>query len=615
MKKLHITTLSAVLLGVGIVLAGSGCSPKSNRSTSSIDPQFERHLTTLRELSGTPAGGTPETLPPVLCKLPKISFQAANELGSFLNESSDQIQKSGNSELRERFLEKDIKGNVLRPALPDGASVEPWSQKDLAQDKAPGTSTEKAYQELGISDRGEVITVAVIDSGMDIQHEVLAPQIHDQSWNFLGSKDGKNLYSTNLEITRELRRMKKIKAIRDLTPAEAQYLVQVEADYNEGIQGVRTRVASREKGLNELQTAFDTLRMACGTSLTTIDQVASVQSEDEAVLAAKKVALQYLSGGWTIARFKASIDHWKRAIDTYYNLDFDPSAIVGDNPDQLDEQGYGNSNVMPVGEDEAHATHVAGIIGAVRGAVHGIEHGIQGQASRVKILSLRAVPDGDERDKDVGNAIRYAADHGARVINMSFGKSLSPNKEYVWDSIRYAGARNVLIVHAAGNDSLDNDKNTHYPSRVVTDQDGNVKEVLENVLEVGASSRFYDVNLPAEFSDFGQTTVDLFAPGAQILSSIPHNKYAEFDGTSMACPEVAGVAALVLSQYPGLTALQLKKLLMDSVSKTPAPFLVSLPGGGAHGAPSLVDFATLSVTGGLLNAYTALKMAASQGLK
>ncbi|MGZ3686927.1 MAG: S8 family serine peptidase [Bdellovibrionota bacterium] len=571
----------------------------------------------------TPVGKTPQkaaaqpaadsTLPPPLvakdhapinCQPLGVAPATGFQIQEHFQKQAAKLEKLTRKQYRELFVDTDAKGNVRNPALPDGASIDPWSQKDLSADKIPGTSTEKAYAELGLQNNGAMITVAVLDSGMDITHEVLAAHIDHQGWNFLGSADGANVYSTNLEVTREVRRLRKLRAEGPLGEEDTAYQTRIEKEYDDGMQASKRTAATRTKSLGELTSALDTLRTACKVPVGTLDEVNAVQSSDDAVIAAKQAALKYLANGWTVERFHTSIAHWNHTLETYYNLDFDPSAIVGDHPDQLDEKGYGNNEVMPVGSDEEHATHVAGIIGAVRGTAHGIN----GQANRVRILSIRAVPDGDERDKDIANGIRYAVDHGARVINMSFGKDLSPNKEYVWDAIRYARANDVLLVHAAGNDSENNDVKTFYPSRYVTDKSGKVTEVLDNVIEVGASTRTLDADLPAIFSDYGQTTVDLFAPGAMILSSIPGNQYAEFDGTSMATPEVAGIAALVLSQYPKLNVSQLKKVLLDSAQKPSADLLVNLP--SASGDTNLVPFKTLSITGGVVNAYEALKAAA-----
>jgi cell wall-associated protease len=224
-----------------------------------------------------------------------------------------------------------------------------------------------------------------------------------------------------------------------------------------------------------------------------------------------------------------------------------------------------------------------------------------GVAENVKLLSVRAVPDGDEYDKDIALAIRYAVDNGAKVINMSFGKSYSPNAEWVYDAIKYAAGKDVLLVHAAGNDHKNIDKSDNFP----TDAPDKIKEITDNVITIGAMTRNFNENLVASFSNYGKLNVDLFAPGLEIYSTVPKNEYKSIQGTSMAAPEVAGVASLIRSYYPELSASQVKHILMNSGIKVDLEVL--LPGGDGK----LVPFSDLSQSGRVLNAYNALKMADS----
>jgi subtilisin family serine protease len=246
-----------------------------------------------------------------------------------------------------------------------------------------------------------------------------------------------------------------------------------------------------------------------------------------------------------------------------------------------------------MGPDASHGTHVAGIIGAIRG--NGI--GMNGIATNVRLMTIRTVPDGDERDKDVANAIRYAVDHGAHVINRSFGKSYSPQKDLVDAAIRYADERGVLMIHAAGNDGEDLETAGNYPTR---DYAGGGQAA--NWIEVGASNWKVD-SLAAPFSNYGQTKVDVFAPGVDVLSTVPGDEYKREDGTSMAAPVVTGVAALLMAYFPNLTAADVKRILLESSIKY-GDRVVSQPGTGVP-----VRFGTLSVTGGVVNAYAAVRRA------
>jgi subtilisin family serine protease len=246
------------------------------------------------------------------------------------------------------------------------------------------------------------------------------------------------------------------------------------------------------------------------------------------------------------------------------------------------------------GPDAMHGTHVAGIIGALRGD----GAAMQGIAPNVEIMAVRAVPDGDERDVDVARAIRYAVDNGAQIVNMSFGKGYSPAKASVDSAVRYAESRGVLLVHAAGNEGENNDDTPSYPTPLLA---GGTRAA--NWLEVGASSWKPLAALPAEFSNYGREQVDLFAPGVDILSTVPGGGLKRESGTSMAAPVVSGVAALLMAYFPELTAMQVRDILLESVRKLPE-LEVRRPGDG-----STVKFATLSRTGGVIDAYAAVKLA------
>jgi subtilisin family serine protease len=268
--------------------------------------------------------------------------------------------------------------------------------------------------------------------------------------------------------------------------------------------------------------------------------------------------------------------------------------IVKDNELDINDRNYGNNDVMA--NTPFHGTHVAGIIGAVRNN----KKGIDGIADNVKIMAIRAVPDGDEHDKDIALAIRYAVDNGAKVINMSFGKSFSPEKNWVDDAVKYAESKNVLLVHAAGNDGSNIDTVDNFPNPVyVADA-----KTASNWLTVGASGDLNNGGLVASFSNYGKEQVDVFAPGHEIYSTIPgRNTYGNASGTSMASPVAAGVAAFLLSYYPTLTAQQVKQVI-ESSAVAPTDNVTTPRTGDA------VALSELSKTGGLINAYEAAKLAA-----
>ncbi|MBK7099262.1 MAG: S8 family serine peptidase [Sphingobacteriales bacterium] len=265
--------------------------------------------------------------------------------------------------------------------------------------------------------------------------------------------------------------------------------------------------------------------------------------------------------------------------------------IVNDNENDINDRFYGNNNLYVSKDGAMHGTHVAGIIGADRNNGKGMD----GVADNVKLMSLRAVPDGDEHDKDIAVAIRYAADNGARVINMSFGKSFSPEKKWVDDAVKYAESKGVLMVHAAGNDAKNVDTTFNFPSAYYLDGTRPV-----NWITVGASGDEKAKGLVAPFSNYGKKEVDVFAPGMQIYSTVPGgNTYQNQQGTSMASPVVAGLAAFIMSYYPDLTASQVKEIIMKTVSKPIKK--VKQPG-----TDNDVLLSDISVSGGIVNGYEAI---------
>ena len=293
----------------------------------------------------------------------------------------------------------------------------------------------------------------------------------------------------------------------------------------------------------------------------------------------------------------AGLKHFTEQLNYNYNIDFNGREVVGDNPYDITDLGYGNGNPQNRMEDESHGTHVAGIIAAERNN----GKGVNGVANNVAIMSIRAVPNGDEYDKDIALGIRYAVDNGAKIINGSFGKSFSPNATWVYDAIKYAADNDVLFVHAAGNEGadLDDPSNPNFPN----DQIDNGPEIADNVITVGALSSKYGSEMVATFSNYGKVNVDVFAPGDNIYSTMPNNEYEYQGGTSMAAPAVAGVAALIRSQYPKLTASEVKHILMDSGL---APMAKVVLGGDTSITATLNN---VSTSGKIVNAYNALIMA------
>jgi len=506
-----------------------------------------------------------------------------------------------------------------------GTAPKDWFLRDPEGDSLQGISLEKTYNTFLKGQPSRTIIVAVIDSGIDIDHEDLKDVIWTNpneiagngidddkngyiddihGWNFIGGKNG-NVNEDTDELTREYVRLKKqFEGIDEKKISKKQ-----RPEYEE-YQKLKTRfeklVATNTEQYQLYYNLYQNVSQSVDTlkSLLKVDElspelVEQFESSEPNLLFAKGFVLNIFRNIGAdnsleefLAELKEAADHFGRIVTYGYNEDFDPRAIVGDDANNPYEKGYGNNDVK--GPDPMHGTHVAGIIGANRKN----EIGIKGIADNVKIMSVRAVPNGDERDKDVANAILYAVDNGAHIINMSFGKSTSPLKDVVDRAVKHAEKKGVLLIHAAGNDADDIDVKKDFPNRYYADG-----TEAKNWIEVGASSWGADKNFVGSFSNYGKKSVDLFAPGVEIYSTLPDNKYKDLNGTSMASPVTAGVAALLMSYFPEFSALEVKDIIRQSTRKFDN-LRITTPGGKGE-----IEFSAMSSTGGLINVYQAVKLA------
>lgn len=478
-----------------------------------------------------------------------------------------------------------------------------WSHLDLVKDTIPGMSVDKAYNQLLKNKKGTKVIVGVIDSGIDISHEDLKGKIWTNKkeiagnkkdddnngyiddingWNFLGESNDENL-----ELTRIVKKGPN-------TPGYAEAKAELDAKLAEMNQQ-KPQVDMIAKADKDIRTHLkkEVYTLADLKAITT-----TVASLNQSKMIMMSIATQ--AGEGFQDEVNDYIEQVYDMINYNLNVNHDGRKLVGDNPNDINDKKYGNGNVKgPDVTDGLHGTHVAGIIAQVRGNGKGGD----GVINNVEIMALRAVPNGDEYDKDIALAIRYAVDNGAKVINGSFGKDYSPQKEWVWEAIKYAASKDVLIVHAAGNDAKDIDTEPNFPSDEV-----NGKEIADNFLSIGALNKEYGTNIIASFSNFGKMNVDVFAPGNQIYATIPNNKYKYLQGTSMASPNAAGVAALIRSYYPNLTASQVKHILMDSGTPISANVVVGEQ-------KTAVPFSNTCVSGKIVNAYNALLMAEQMSKK
>jgi subtilisin family serine protease len=491
--------------------------------------------------------------------------------------------------------------------------LERWSHLDIITDTIPGMSVDKAYAELLKDKKGVQVIVGIIDSGVDIEHPDLAAAVWTNYKEIAGNgiDDDKNGYIDDVhgwnflgDITKENYEYERI--IRDKSLTDDSTYNKAKAIYDGKISAATKGREQMEKMLLNYDLANPEIIKVLKKESYTVDDLGTIASTDNKVIQSKEIMKELLSFGIPVQELRPEI---KKELESIIlslngdNLKTDYRIVVGDNPNDLKDTKYGNNNVIgPEKQEALHGTHVAGIV--AQGRYNNI--GGDGIASNnVQIMTLRAVPDGDEYDKDIALAIRYAVDNGAKVINGSFGKSISPHKQWVYAAIKYAEKKDVLIVHAAGNDVKNIDIEDNFPN----DSDDKVTEFADNMITIGALNFEYGENVVANFSNFGALNVDVFAPGVQIYATTPENTYQYLAGTSMASPNVAGVAALIRSYYPKLSASQVKKILMDS--GTAINTMVQV--GGRDGEKK--QFSTLSKSGKIVNAYSALQMAAKMSGK
>ena len=552
-----------------------------------------------------------------------------------------------------------------------------WFNLDLEKDESFGISTEKTYEQLLKDKKGVPIIVAVIDGGIDVEHEDLksvlwvnpkevpgngkdddkngyVDDIH--GWNFIGSAKG-DVEFDHMEFVRIMKKLQpQYASVVTSTPMDAKQRREFQL-YTRAMSEYVGKLEQAKMGMENtslLMKTIEEIAVKIGKVIPTADDLSSYKASNDMesrVLRVIKAELRKEPDyNKFVEQIKDAIKYYDTQIKYNLNPDFDPRTIVGDSYEDSREQFYGNPNIE--GPDAEHGTHVAGIIGAVRD--NGV--GITGVANNVRLMGIRTVPNGDERDKDVANSIRYAVDNGAKVINMSFGKSYSWDKAIVDEAVKYAVSKDVLLVHAAGNDGQNTDRSNNFPTRIYGDTtDANFMNIrpniggspqggmgpggppngmpgrgmgsiggmnnsavqrasldsiraarpkAENWIEVGAVSWKNHEDLVAEFSNYGKASVDVFAPGVKINSTMPDSKYKDNDGTSMASPVVAGLAALLWSHYPSLSAVQIKDLIMKSVVKPDQKVKIS-----ENGVNNKVLLSEISISGGVVNAYNAFVLA------
>ena len=479
-----------------------------------------------------------------------------------------------------------------------------WHNLDIEKDSVPGTSVERAYNELLNELKGKKVIVAVIDTGLDIDHRSLSENIWINKDEKLNGKDddnngyiddihGWNYLGSSYNETRDMTRI-----LRDNKINNRKYNL-VEEEIQKEIKNSKEQLNILNYYIQILDESKELLSDYLDNDNFSIQDVNNIETVDPKLNRAKNIYKDFDFYGYTKEYLNEGIDQFNDFINYHFNVEFN-GRTTNDDIYDINDRNYGDNNINNTKESESHSTHVSGIISGNRK----IEDGNKGINNLAEIMVLRAVPNGDEYDKDVALAIRYAVDNGAKIINGSFGKYFSSNPEWVIDAIRYASDNDVLFIAGAGNESKDLDSlsNDNYPN----DQYFNKAEFSDTFIKVGASSINLDENFTAYFSNYGKINVDIFAPGVDIYSSMPNNKYKFQDGTSMASPVVAGIASLIMSYFPRLSAKKVKEIILESGID------IDLEIGNLGDKKNFNEY---SKSGKLINAYNALILASKSRRK
>ncbi len=523
------------------------------------------------------------------------------------------------------FAQDSLKTTYLQKKYFSDNDYKTWYHKDLKQDTIPGISLDRAYRELLLNKKGKEVIVAVIDTKLDIHHEDLKDQIwinkgeipnnnidDDKNgyiddvngWDFLSNSKGEFLKYANLECMRIIRKYKLDfdgREEKDLAPGKKEIFKiyqKAKKEYDHNIKESEDFIKSANLWLGEYPKAKKTLKTLFPNEnykVPQLDSLIKLREKDSLTIHHVKFIRTAINNDITPKLYTKWRDDTEGDLKFMLNMDLKERKIIGDDAEDISDVHYG-SNIVYGDVPFQHSTSVTGVLGAIRDN----DLGINGISNNIKIMPVVMVASGDEHDKDVALAIRYAVDNGADVINMSWGKTFSLHKEWVYDAIKYAAKNDVLLVTASGNENKNADNEISFPNDNVDD-----KEIVNNFIVVGASSYFLNKKLTASFSDYGKNNVDVFAPGNKIYTTGINNTYEYSRGTSIASPLVAGIAALIKSYYPNLSAKQIKEIILESG----VAYNIDVRVYQEDNSQKLMPFSKLSKSGKIVNAYNALVLA------
>lgn len=510
---------------------------------------------------------------------------------------------------------------------PNLKSTKNWLHLDIQLDSVPGISLRRAYDSILKDQKGNTIIVAVLDTELDINHIELKNKIwinkneipnngkdddgngyidDVHGWNFLGINKDKSLHFANSEIVRFLRNFKTDHQTNnkssDTISTQHKRYINLEKDYQKRVESLKKDQEYGDFLVDNYPKSKALLKEIFPKENYTVKQLDSLDAIYSKTDKKKADLIFYMADFIRYDLSVSYIQNYKYTADgkrnKSYNLKYYDRDLLNDREENLSYTNYGNPSISSDLHISEHGTIVSGLIAADRDN----QTGIKGIMKEVKIMPLKVSPiGGSVHDKDIALAIKYAVDHGAKVINMSFGKNLSKNKKWVEDAIKYAASKDVLIVSSAGNSNKNLDVVENYPN----DQEFSKPEIASNFIKVGAIGWNPNKSFKSYFSNYGKSQVDLFAPGENIKTTKPFDSFKTDSGTSLSAAITSGVAGLIFSYYPELSASEVKRILMESGILCTIPVNIA-PYGEKE---KLVPFNELSKSGRVLNAYNALLLA------
>ena len=478
-----------------------------------------------------------------------------------------------------------------------GQDAKFWHWKDLEKEGVHGVSLFKAQQLLIESKlKPTPIVIAILDGGIDTNHHQIRPllwnnpkeipgnQIDDDKngyiddihgWNFLGNATGQNVDKASDEKSRIYHRYKNEFKQEELDSVN--WDAKKKSTYTSWRQAAAEIVFTEEDADNlafikmaknaVVKMGFILIREMEDSNFTaekleTYQPIGKITADTKIsyLRTLQALGIDRMNGHQSIVddlnEYIAGKE--KAAISLETPPEDIRKLIIKDRYEDLKDQYYGNNNIT--GPNAKHGTHVAGLAAGIIDTIFTKSN----FNNPIKLMGVRVVPDGDEYDKDIALGIRYAVNNGAKIINMSFGKSFSPEQAWVDSAIRYAASKDVLIIHSAGNESYDLNNKTVYPSPYSS----SFNNKASNMITVGASSDpIIAESLLTDFSNYGNQIVDLFSPGNKIYSSLPNQTYGFTNGTSMSAPILSHIAAIVRAYFPKLSAIEVKAILLQSCWK------------------------------------------------